>query len=219
MNNHEFNDEPTQPETNDDIKCSNYFEEDSDEPNPEKYREIEIDEDHSVYFIGSHKLSWRNWTRYYFWFWYEAHGKYYCSPSPYYDDWIVFDKMPEFIGACIVSYDETKKKTFMALECCDKNCEDCWINGKIEIVGEFCYYKDNDDHKIYFAYSHYLGEFGLCRDEDDNYIENIISFEYHQKNHTDYFVIKTESGDYYSVEETSSRFTKLNDYPNDIGEN
>ena len=181
-------------------------------PNPNLFHERGND-----CYIDNHKLNVYRFTYNYQWFWYENKGVWYCSTNPHFWNWVAFVYPPEFIGGCLVVYDERKKKTFISLDG-DTNNEGSWINGKVIIIGSFCYYQDNDDYHYYVAHESYIKFEKMIKGNDETNDEKIIPIEHVENIKTygnDYLFIKSDMKYYISECSHPYEFYEIDHEPYD----
>lgn len=164
-------------------------------------------EEGNDYYIDFHKLNVYSFTQNYYWFWYENKGIWYYSTNPHFWNWIAFTYPPKFIGDHLVIYDESKKKTFISLDEDINNenewIDSKWINGKVIIVGSFCYYQDNDDYCYYVAHETSIIFEKMIKQNDD---KKFIPIEHIDK-------IKTYSDDFLVIESDLKHYISEYNHP------
>ncbi len=143
---------------------------------------------------------------------------YYCSNHESFTDYFKTKFEIKNVQNDIMIFDYETNKTFISCDYDFTEDEDKWINGKINEIGPFLYYKDNDTEKYYIDSIMNEG-FNVCIDYDTNkYIsidEIIKTYEY--KNNF-MILIKYNNELYMSEQDFPNYFYKIEKEPKNDNE-
>lgn len=148
-----------------------------------------------------------------YWFYNPIDNKWYVSQNPYFDIFVSLASEPCFFGSCMYWYDEHTNKTFLPMSDIDFNSDGNWINGRLVIYDNFCYYIDNDTNDYYITHKNNV-YFSCIHDavkKDSIPIDEIIKvYSYDDEQ---FIVIRSKDDIFISNEFCAARMVPISSIP------